>query len=80
MPQSIKKCIPTILSQGTTVIKDTSYLWAVGIEEFTGKGMILMGSFATSSQVFLLFGFLALSYFIVNFIISCTMRSIKTAY
>ena len=80
MPQSIKKCIPTILSQGTTVIKDTSYLWAVGIEEFTGKGMILMGSFATSSQVFLLFGFLALSYFVINFIISCTMRSIKASY
>lgn len=80
LPQSLKNCIPTILSQSSTVIKDTSYLWAVGIEEFTGKGMILMGSFATSTQVFLLFGILAASYFIINFILSCTMRSIKTVY
>lgn len=74
LPQSFRNCVPTILSQSSTVIKDTSYLWAVGIEEFTGKGMILMGSFATSAQVFLLFGTLAASYFIINFILSCTMR------
>ena len=80
LPQSFKNCIPTILSQSSHVIKDTSYLWAVGIEEFTGKGMILMGSFATSTQVFLLFGTIAASYFIINFILSCTMRSIKTVY
>ena len=80
LPQSMRNCIPTMLSQSSTVIKDTSYLWAVGIEEFTGKGMILMGSFATSTQVFLLFGTLAASYFVINFILSCSMRSIKTSY
>lgn len=80
LPQSFKKCIPTFLSQSVTVFKDTSFLWAVGIEEFTGKGMILMGRLTTSSQVFLLFGTLALTYFIINFIISCSVRTIKTAY
>lgn len=80
LPQSFRSCIPTFLSQGVTVIKDTSFLWAVGIEEFTGKGMILMGSFASSVQVFLLFGALAATYFIINFIISCSVRTIKTAY
>ncbi len=80
LPQSFKKCIPTFLSQAVTVFKDTSFLWAVGIEEFTGKGMILMGSFASSSQVFLLFGTLAITYFIINFIISCSVRTMKAAY
>jgi len=80
LPQSFRSCIPTFLSQGVTVIKDTSFLWAVGIEEFTGKGMILMGSFASSSQVFLLFGTIAATYFIINFAISCSVRTIKTAY
>ena len=80
LPQSFRSCIPTFLSQGVTVIKDTSFLWVVGIEEFTGKGMILMGSFASSSQVFLLFGTLAATYFIINFAISCSVRTIKISY
>ena len=80
LPQSFRRCIPTFLSQAVTVIKDTSFLYAVGIEEFTGKGMIIMGSFATSTQVFLLFGTLAATYFIINFTISCSVRTIKTAY
>lgn len=80
LPQSFRRCVPTFLSQAVTVIKDTSFLWAVGIEEFTGKGMILMGSFATSSQIFLLFGALAGMYFIINFTISCGVRTIRTEY
>ena len=80
LPQSFRSCIPTFLSQAVTVIKDTSFLWVVGIEEFTGKGMILMGSFASSYQVFLLFGTLAATYFIINFAISCSVRTIKISY
>lgn len=80
LPQSFRKCIPTFLSQAVTVIKDTSFLYAVGIEEFTGKGMIIMGSFATSTQVFLLFGILAVTYFIINFAISCSVRTIKIVH
>lgn len=80
LPQSFRRCIPTFLSQVVTVIKDTSFLWAVGIEEFTGKGMILMGSFASSTQVFLLFGTIAGVYFILNFLISCGVRTIKVSY
>ncbi|WP_297428745.1 amino acid ABC transporter permease [Clostridium sp.] len=80
LPQSFRRCVPTFLSQAITVIKDTSFLWAVGIEEFTGKGMILMGSFVSSFQIFLLFGTIAATYFIVNFAISCCVRTIRTEY
>lgn len=80
LPQSFRRCVPTFLSQAVTVIKDTSFLYAVGIEEFTGKGMIIMGSFATSTQVFLLFGTLAATYFIINFVISCSVRTIRIVY
>jgi putative glutamine transport system permease protein len=80
LPQGFRRCIPTFLSQAVTVIKDTSFLWAVGIEEFTGKGMIIMGSFVTSSQIFILFGTIAATYFIINFAISCGVRTIKTEY
>lgn len=75
LPQCFKVVIPPLLSQVVTVIKDTSLLWAVLIEELTGKGMILMGKFSSSAQIFTLYGILAATYFIINFSISVIVRS-----
>ncbi|NLK95574.1 MAG: amino acid ABC transporter permease [Clostridiales bacterium] len=74
LPQAFKNMVPAMLSQVISTIKDTSFLWIVGIEEFTGKGMILMGSFATSAQVFELFALIALTYFVVNFILAFIVK------
>lgn len=75
LPQAFRNMIPALLSQVTTIIKDTAFLWVVGIEDFTGKGMILMGRFRTSTEVFVLFAFMALTYFIINFSISFVVRA-----
>ena len=74
LPQGFKNMVPALLSQVTTIIKDTAFLWVVGIEDFTGKGMILMGQFRTSAEVFTMFGFLAATYFMINFLISYIVR------
>lgn len=75
LPQAFRNMIPALLSQVTTIIKDTAFLWVVGIEDFTGKGMILMGRFRTSTEVFVLFAFMAFTYFIINFSISFVVRA-----
>lgn len=75
LPQCFRHVIPALLSQMITIIKDTSLLWVVAIEEFTGKSMILMGTCINTVQVFSLYAFMAVTYFIINFSLSLTVRS-----
>ena len=80
--QCFRSIVPALLSQVITIVKDSSFLWAVAIEEFTGKGMILMGRFTSTAQVFTLFALMAAVYFTTNFLLSAAVRrqSAKTGH
>ncbi len=81
MPQCLHHIIPSLLSQIITTIKDTSFLAGFGILEFFRTGQIIMGqniaNVEKTTQTFLIFGLLAVVYFVICFSLSCVVRNWK---
>lgn len=81
LPQAIRKMLPAIISQFVTVIKDTSFLYSViALQELFGNSQILMGQYFQTGQVFMLYGFVAAIYFVINFAISQFARRLQKSW
>lgn len=74
LPQTYKSIIPAMLSQVITIIKDTSFLKVVDIAEFMRNSSIVMGQLRSPAQIIILYGFIALTYFVICFSLSCAVR------
>lgn len=84
LPQCFRRIVPTMLSQIITVVKDTSFMAQVAVAELLFRTKNLMSIFynvvgrqITAPDVFLLFGFAMLLYFVVNFTLSCIVRYLQ---
>ena len=82
LPQAYRNIIPTLLSQVITTIKDSSYLANIAVIELMARVKTLLSSSynyngtgnVNVSDVFVLFGFAAIIYFIINFSLSIVVR------
>ncbi|MBM6774941.1 amino acid ABC transporter permease [Olsenella profusa] len=75
LPQTFRTIIPALFSQCTTVIKDSSYLAGINVAEFMFSAKVVMGYTTNLNQVLLLYGFVFLLYFALNFGISLLVRA-----
>ncbi|MDO4188314.1 MAG: ABC transporter permease subunit [Lachnospiraceae bacterium] len=82
LPQALKNVVPTLLGQVITTIKDSSYLANVAVIELMARVKQVLSSAGQyngtmnvhSSDVFVLFGFAALIYFVIDFALSIVVR------
>jgi putative glutamine transport system permease protein len=79
LPQCFARIVPSLMSQIITTIKDTSFFAQFAIAEFFFNSKNLMGVISrntpiTSAHVFVLYSFIALVYFVINFSLSCVVR------
>ena len=85
LPQAYRAVVPTLLSQVISTIKDSSYLANVAVIELMSRVRQIL---ATSnmyngagtqlvSDVFILFGIAFVIYFVINFALSCVVRTLQ---
>lgn len=74
LPQALRRMIPPLTSQGITVVKDTSYAWALGLEEMTGAAVIFFTRYQNPIQTFLA---VACVYLATNLVISALARRLE---
>lgn len=74
LPQTFRTIVPALFSQCTTVIKDSSYLAGINVAEFMYCTKVVMATTSNLGQVLLLYGFVFLLYFSLNFGISLLVR------
>lgn len=74
LPQMIKKVIPALVSQVITIIKDTSFLKMVDVNEFMRNCSVVLGSIYDIRGMLMLFAFEAICYFTICFTLSCVVR------
>ena len=74
LPQTFRTIVPALFSQCTTVIKDSSYLAGINVAEFMYCTKVIMATTSNLGQVLLLYGFVFLLYFALNFGISQLVR------
>ncbi len=92
LPQAFRNIVPTLLSQMITTIKDSSYMASLAVIELMARVKLIIskanmynGTFQgpasrgtiNVSDVFVLFGFAFLIYFLINFTLSCVVRATR---
>lgn len=74
LPQALRLMVPAMVSQLTTIIKDTSLVGTIGVSELLRQGRTLYTTYFNPIEVFL---FVAVIYFVICFTLSQLSRRLE---
>jgi len=74
LPQALRLMVPAMVSQLTTIIKDTSLVSTIGVFELMRQGRTIYTQYFNPIEVFLI---IAVIYFVICFTLSQTSRRLE---
>jgi His/Glu/Gln/Arg/opine family amino acid ABC transporter permease subunit len=77
LPQALRLMVPAMMSQLTTIIKDTSLVATIGVGDLLQQGRIIYNRYFNAIEVFL---FVAVIYFVICFALSQGSRRLELGY
>lgn len=75
LPQAIRSMTPALISEFTKLVKDSSLAAVIGVYEFFNRVNIVNSRVLT--EPFLLFGFAAVVYFVINYSLSLAAKRME---
>ncbi len=67
LPQALRRMVPAIVAQFTTLIKDSSLAFAIAVQELLSRGKVFYSQFFNPIETLLL---VSLVYFVINYALS----------
>jgi len=74
LPQALRLMVPAMVSQLTTIIKDTSLVGIIGVSELLRQGRTISTTYFNTIEVYL---FVAVIYFVICFTLSQLSRRLE---
>jgi polar amino acid transport system permease protein len=77
LPQAVRRCLPALAGQGVSMIKDSSIVSVISIQELTYQGSQLMASTYMTFEVWIV---VAVLYFLLTFPCSLALSGLEQRY
>ncbi len=74
VPQALRRMVPAIVAQFTTLIKDSSLAYAIAVQELLSRGRVFYAQFFNPVDTLIM---VSLVYFIINYALSLASRRLE---
>lgn len=74
LPQGLRRMVPAIVSQLTTLIKDSSLAYVIAVQELLSRGKVFYSSYFNPVDTLIL---VSVVYFVINYAISLASRRLE---
>jgi putative glutamine transport system permease protein len=74
LPQALRRMVPAIVAQFTTLIKDSSLAYAIAVQELLSRGRVFYAQYFNPVDTLI---FVSVVYFVINYALSVVSRRLE---